>query len=131
MSGTEEAYIYTTNEAINAVWIIVSTCMIFLMQLGFSFVECGSVREKNYKSILIKNTFITVIGIIAWWLIGYGIGFGMDQNSFMGTKSGFFSSVGFTVSIKDMYLHFLFELSFAITSASIVSGAIAERSQVS
>jgi len=46
------------------------------MQTGFSFVECGCVREKNYKSILIKNIFISAMGIIAWWLIGYGIAFG-------------------------------------------------------
>ena len=96
MSGIGEDYVYTTNEAINAVWIIISTCMIFFMQTGFSFVECGSVREKNYKSILIKNIFIAAVGIIAFWLIGYGIAFGLDQNSFMGTKAGFFSTVGFT-----------------------------------
>ena len=96
MSGTGEDYVYTTNEAINAVWVLVSTCMIFFMQTGFSFVECGSVREKNYKSTLIKNIFIAEIGIIAFWLIGYGIAFGLDENSIIGTRAGYFSNIGFT-----------------------------------
>ena len=68
--------------------------MVLLMQLGFAFLEAGCVRYKNLQSIMIKNFLNACICVIAWWLIGFGYGFGKDDgNYFIG--SNFFVETDF------------------------------------
>lgn len=71
-----ENEIYKTKDAIEIVWALVSTAMIFFMQSGFALVEVGSVRHKNSQSILIKNLCDSAIGCLGFWLIGYAFAFG-------------------------------------------------------
>lgn len=122
---------YSDGEAITAIWVTVSTGMIFLMQAGFALVENGSVRQKNSSNILIKNLFDACFGSIAFWLIGFGVAFGnTSEKSFMGTDPKFYASSDFEGIEDDAYLTFIFQFSFAATSATIVSGALAERTNL-
>ena len=60
-------------------WILVSAGFIFLMQAGFALIESGAVRRKNRSAVIIKNLFNGCIAIIAFWLVGYGFGFGLPE----------------------------------------------------
>jgi Amt family ammonium transporter len=101
--------------------------MIFFMQLGFAMLECGSIRQKNANSILIKNLFDACVGCIAWWLIGFAFAFGNVNGGFIGYDINFFASNGLEDLPQDYYLSWVFHFAFACTSATIVSGALAER----
>ena len=79
------------------------------MQAGFALVECGSVREKNGTSILMKNLFDACAGCIGWWLVGYGFAFGEPYtNGFIGGHKDYFASSGFENLPEDNYLRFIF-----------------------
>lgn len=121
-----ENEIYSTKDAIEIVWTLVATAMIFFMQSGFALVEVGSVRQKNAQSILIKNLCDSAIGCIGFWLIGYAFAFG-DVQYFIGFGSDYFASSNFKELETDNYKWWIFQYSFAATSATIVSGALAER----
>lgn len=127
--GTYSDTVYTSQESINAVWILVSTAMIFFMQAGFALVEVGSVRHKNTRVTLIKNMFDACFGTIGFWLIGYGFAMG-DVKAFIGGNGNFFASSGFEEISKDQYLIFIWQFAFASTSSTIVSGSLAERCQI-
>jgi Amt family ammonium transporter len=123
--------VYTTEQAIDAVWVLISMAMVFQMQAGFTLLECGSVRKKNSSSILIKNLIDSVLGCLGFWFIGYAFAFGGDDRGFIGNKNSYFFGSGFeTEESDDLYLTFLFQFAFANTAATIVSGCLAERIHV-
>ncbi len=130
MGGEYSDTVFTTEEAINAVWTTTSGCMIFFMLLGFAFLECGSIRHKNAHSILIKNVFDACVGCIAWWLLGFGFAFGNVDGGFIGTDKAYFACSGLEDIATDEYVSWVFHFAFASTSATIVSGALAERTQL-
>ena len=89
--------------------MIVSYAMIFLMQAGFTLVECGAVRKKNSSGIIIKNMLDSCIGCITFWLVGFGFAFGdVEHNGFIGRDGDYFASSGFANAEDDLYLLFLF-----------------------
>lgn len=93
--------------------------------------ENGSVRQKNSKNILIKNLFDTCNGAIAFWLVGFGWAYGNHpEGSFIGTDGKMFASSQFDTLEENYYLLWVFQFSFAATSATIVSGSLAERTQI-
>ena len=101
------------------------------MQLGFALIENGSVRTKNSKNILIKNLFDACAGALAFWLIGFGFAFGHGgKGGFIGTDGGAFAATDFEEQEENYYLLWIFQFSFAATSATIVSGSLAERTQL-
>lgn len=108
------------------VWTLVAAFLVFFMQAGFAAVEAGFTRAKNCVNILMKNLFDFSFGSIAFWAVGFGLMFGKSAGGFIGT-SGFFLS-DFAVD-KDPWLFafWMFQCVFAATSATIVSGAMAER----
>ena len=134
MSGglTYSKHVYSSDEAITALLVIVATGFIFMMQSGFSLLEVGSVRLKNSHNILIKNLFDGCGGCIAWWLVGYGFAFGQrgDKGGFIGGDPDIFASAKFDSTEKDHYLAWIFQFSFAATATTIVSGCLAERTQL-
>ena len=75
--------------------------MIFLMQSGFALVECGSVRHKNSRNILIKNLLDACIGANAFWLFGYGFAFGEPNKGFIGKKGDYFAAASFDSKLED------------------------------
>ena len=71
-----QTQIEVVKNAVTMIWINVSAIMIFQMQVGFTLLECGSIRKKNYKSILLKNILDTCICTFVFWMIGYSMAFG-------------------------------------------------------
>ena len=104
---------------INEMWMVIAAILVFLMQAGFALLETGLVRAKNTINISLKNMLDVTIAGLAFWVIGYGIMFGESYIGLFGGNHFFFSS--------DEYAFFFFQLVFAGTAATIVSGAVAER----
>jgi Amt family ammonium transporter len=115
---------------INTVWVLVAAFLVFFMQAGFAFVEAGLTRSKNTVNILFKNVVDFVFATLAFWALGYAFMFGASAGGFIGT-TGFLLD---PASSEDVFglpvlAFWLFQLVFAGTAATIVSGAMAERTQ--
>ena len=109
-------------------WTLVAAALVFFMQAGFAMVESGFTRAKNAINIMMKNLMDFSIGTLAFWAIGFGIMFGVSGTGWIGT-SGFFLS-DFTVDGDPWVLAFwMFQVVFCATAATIVSGAMAERTK--
>lgn len=92
-----------------------------MMQTGFAVIESSVVSRRHQANIMMKNVYDLCISAIVWWLWGYGIAFGTsDSNGLIGTDS-------FAVDIVPDTMNFFFQMAFASTTATIDSGAIAER----
>ena len=112
------------------VWTLVAAALVFFMQAGFAMVETGFTRAKNAVNIMMKNLMDFSMGSIAYWAVGFGLMFGISKTGFFGT-TGFFLS-DFKVGGDPWVLAFwMFQVVFAATSATIVSGAMAERTKFS
>ncbi|MBU0993121.1 MAG: ammonium transporter [Proteobacteria bacterium] len=112
----------------NYMWTLVAAALVFFMQAGFAMVETGFTRAKNAINIMMKNLMDFAIGSIAFWAIGFGLMFGITSTGWFGT-SGFFLS-DFTPDGDPWVLAFwMFQVVFAATAATIVSGAMAERTK--
>jgi len=112
---------------INIVWTAVAAFLVFFMQAGFALVESGFTRAKNTINIMMKNLMDFSIGTVVFYLVGFGLMFGVS-NGFFGTTN--FAISGKTLSDGDWNWTFLiFQTVFAGTAATIVSGAMAERTK--
>ena len=110
------------------VWTLVAAALVFFMQAGFAMVEAGFTRAKNSINIMMKNLMDFSMGTLAFWALGFGLMFGASSSGWLGT-SGFFLS-DFTVGGDPWVLAFwMFQVVFAATAATIVSGAMAERTK--
>ena len=116
-----------TNEAlelsINLVWVMLGAFFVFFMHAGFAMVEAGFTRSKNAVNILMKNILTISIGGIVYFAVGYAIMFGDSANGLIGTT-------GFALSGVDDIAFFVFQAMFAATCATIISGAVAERTNI-
>ena len=117
----------------DTVWVLVAAFLVFFMQAGFAMVESGFTRAKNAVNILMKNLLDFSMGSIAFWMIGFAIMFG-NGNGFLGLSGWFVpadSQVFSALEWSSVPTHaaWLFQLVFAATAATIVSGAMAERTQ--
>ena len=97
------------------------------MQTGFGMLESGCVSLKNEVNIMMKNMVDVVLGGVTYWAFGYGISYGESSlsNWVMGFGDWFVDGEG--VLIGPVFTEFIFQMSFATTATTIVSGAIAER----
>ena len=112
----------------NYVWTLVAAVLVFFMQAGFAMVEAGFTRAKNCINIMMKNLMDFSMGSLFYWAIGFGLMFGVSKTGFFGT-TGFFLS-DFEVDGDPWVLAFwMFQVVFAATAATIVSGAMAERTK--
>ncbi len=112
----------------NFLWTLVAAALVFFMQAGFALVEAGFTRAKNSVNIMMKNLMDFSMGSIGYWAIGFGLMFGVSKTGWFGT-SGFFLS-DFTPDGDPWVLAFwMFQVVFAATAATIVSGAMAERTK--
>lgn len=116
--------------AIDNVWVLIAAFLVFFMQAGFAMVETGFTRAKNAGNIIMKNLMDFSIGSIFFWLFGFAIMFGESKGGLFGT-TGFFFQVGkmgldLNIPIPSFLL---FQTVFAATAATIVSGAMAERTK--
>jgi ammonium transporter, Amt family len=128
--------------ALDTVWVLVAAFLVFFMNLGFAMVETGLCRAKNTVNILAKNYIAFSVSSVAFLLVGFGLMFG-DGNGFIGTSGlwfvggadnspatgdayrGVYSALSWTG--VPLWAKFFFQLVFAGTAATIVSGAVAER----
>ncbi|MCD8379956.1 MAG: ammonium transporter [Lachnospiraceae bacterium] len=107
------------------VWFLIGAALVFWMQAGFAMVEAGFTRAKNTGNILMKNLMDFCIGTVMFILIGFGLLLGEDLAGFIG-KPGFDI---FTSYADFDWSNFVFNLVFCATTATIVSGAMAERTK--
>lgn len=113
--------------SIDTIWILVAAVLVMFMQPGFAMVEAGFTRGKNTANILMKNLMDFSFGAIVFWLIGYTIMYGESIGGFLGTPSLFFDSDAIN-GVPDK-ASLMFQTVFAATAATIVSGAMAERTK--
>jgi Amt family ammonium transporter len=131
-----------TKVALDTIWTLIAAMLVFWMNAGFGCLEAGFARQKNCVNILSKNFIVFAVSSIAFWFIGWGLMFG-DGTGFMGLKGlfmlkgadnspatgdayqGAYSSIAWAT--VPFYAKFFFQLVFAGTAATIVSGAVAER----
>lgn len=127
--------------AIDTLWVLVCAFLVFFMNTGFGCLEAGFCRAKNTVNILAKNFVVFGISSLAFWAIGFGLMFG-DGNSLIGTNGWFLTGLDNSPLTGDAYqgvfsslnwaaipleVKFFFQLAFAATAATIVSGCVAER----
>lgn len=118
--------------SLDMVWTLLAAMLVFFMQAGFALVETGFTRAKNAGNIIMKNLMDFSIGSMAFWAVGFGIMFGVTKAGLFGT-SGFFLSGGVpgTADGDWNFAFWMFQCVFAATAATIVSGAMAERTKFS
>ena len=121
-----------TYSSVNTIWVLIGAALVFFMQAGFSLCEAGFTRAKNTGNILMKNLMDFCIGTPAFWLIGFGIMFG-NGNMIIGKLDpmiqGDYSHI--LPAGVPLWAFAIFQTVFCATSATIVSGAMAERTKFS
>ena len=125
MELTLESIMESVNGSVFAVWFLIGAALVFWMQAGFAMVETGFTRAKNAGNILMKNLMDFCIGTVVFILIGFSLLLGEDLLGFIG-KPGFDI---FTAYESFDWSNFVFNLVFCATTATIVSGAMAERTK--
>ncbi len=120
----EEIY-SAVNSQVFSVWFLIGAALVFWMQAGFAMVEAGFTRAKNTGNIIMKNLMDFCIGTIVFIVLGFGLLFGEDVVGIIG-KPGFDI---FTDYANFDWSNFVFNLVFCATAATIVSGAMAERTR--
>lgn len=116
--------------SIDTVWTLLAAFLVFFMQAGFAMVEAGFTRAKNACNIMMKNLMDFSVGSIAYWAIGFGVMFGADKLGLFGTDNFFLGTAGLsTADGIPKFAFWMFQVVFAATAATIVSGAMAERTK--
>ncbi|MBN2659673.1 MAG: ammonium transporter [Tannerellaceae bacterium] len=113
--------------SLDSVWMLLAAMLVFFMQPGFALVEAGFTRQKNAANILMKNLLDFMIGSVLFWAVGFGIMFG--AGTFFGNPHLFDLSFYETSLPVEGFL--IFQTVFCATAATIVSGAMAERTKFS
>jgi len=126
---------------LDTMWVVLAAVLVIFMNAGFGMLESGFCRQKNAVNILSKNLIVFALATIAFWVLGFGLMFG-DGNAFLGTSGFFLMGADNSPATGDDYqgifgslnwtgvplaAKFLFQVAFAGTAATIVSGAVAER----
>lgn len=112
------------------IFLIFCASLVFIMQAGFAMVCAGCVRKKNVQNTMLKNLLDVCGSSIAFYFVGYAFAFGGDpeKKSFIGNSKFFMLGMADENGIE--YAHWLFQFTFAATSATIVAGTVAERCQM-
>lgn len=147
LSGVEKSLKELTDQAgslkvaVDTVWVLLCAFLVIFMNAGFAMVESGFCRQKNAVNILSKNLIVFAVSTLAFWIFGFAFMFG-DGNEFMGLNGFFLTGPDNSPATGDDYkgifsalnwtgvplsAKFLFQVAFAGTAATIVSGAVAER----
>ena len=130
--GGESAYTLLTDT--DTLWTCIAAFLVFFMQAGFTLVEAGLTRAKNVCNIVMKNLMDFSIGSILFWCVGFGIMFGAS-NGLFGTNGFFFNpaaeggTLGTESNESFSWAFLIFQTVFCATAATIVSGAMAERTK--
>ncbi len=114
------------SQALDMIWLVLAAALVFFMQAGFAMVETGLTRAKNANNILMKNLMDFSAGALAYWAIGWAIMYGVSSAGFFGTNQFFLAGAD-----SSLFRDWMFQVVFAATAATIVSGAMAERTKFS
>ncbi|SHE41714.1 ammonium transporter [Fodinibius roseus] len=117
-----------TQTNLNYVWTIFAAILVFFMQAGFALLETGFTRSKNAVNIIMKNFMDVGAGGLVFFALGFGLMFGTTAGGWIGTD-GFFLSGIEGQDTTWIWAFFIFQAVFAATAATIVSGAVAERTK--
>ena len=120
-----------TFSSVDTIWVLLGAALVFFMQAGFTMVEVGLARNKNTGNLVMKNVIDFCIGSLAFWFIGFGIMFN-GGNAFIGLPD-FFVQGSYDGAFGNFpgYAFLIFQTVFCATSATIISGAMAERTKFS
>jgi len=114
----------------NYVWTLLSAGLVFFMQAGFALVETGFTRAKNAVNIMMKNLMDFCLGALAFWAVGFALMFGTNATGFFGSSWYFVADkVPEGADTAWPLAFYFFQVVFAATAATIVSGAMAERTR--
>lgn len=113
---------------IDSVWVLLSAFLVFFMHAGFALLESGLCRRKNAVAVLMKNFGVVAVASIAFYVVGYGLMFG--EGTWVGAGPFAPDAAGETVGSLPLLVHVFFQLVFAATACTIVSGAVAERTKL-
>jgi Amt family ammonium transporter len=139
--GTSAAALQKASIGLDTLWLIVAGCLVFFMNAGFAMLEAGLCQQRNATNVLAKNLIVFCVSVLAFWIMGFGLMFG-NGNGWIGGTGFFFEA--FTPPLHNTFNHsfdslrvaypgqpwmvvFFWQLVFAGTAATIVSGAMAER----
>lgn len=115
-------------QELDTYWLMFGAVLVFFMQTGFAMLEVGSVHVKNTRNILLKNVLDASIGSWCWYFLGFGFAMGKSPSMFIGGSMFTLNpDYFFTADQGYAYAFWLFQWAFAATTATIVSGAVAER----
>lgn len=133
------AEIHNLQNGLNTVFLLVCGLFVLFMQAGFAFLEAGSVRAKNTTNIILKNVVDVWMAALSYWAIGWAFAYGEPGNGFIGNNYFFASNIdnkfdgsgntGTFSSADGYYVNWLFQFVFTATASTIVSGAMAERTE--
>ena len=113
---------------IDMLWVLVAAALVFFMQAGFLCFEAGIVREKHAPGVAMKNVIDWIVVSLVFMVIGFGLMFGYSDNGFLGMSNFFLNGVGGDSEASNLgWVFYLYQLAFAGTALTIVSGAMAER----
>jgi Amt family ammonium transporter len=116
--------------SLDVVWLFIGAILVFIMQAGFALVETGLTRAKNATNITMKNVMDFCFGAIVYWALGWGFMYGKDAlGGLIGTDQFFHSPMEVNIDNGNFFKSWFFQVVFAATAATIVSGAMAERTQ--
>ncbi len=125
-----DSFLTTISDSVFGVWFLIGAALVFFMQCGFAMVESGFTRAKNAGNIIMKNLMDFCIGALMFILIGYGLMFGEDYIAGLFGLPTLKLLTNYASSSAD-WSNFVFNLVFCATAATIVSGAMAERTKFS
>ena len=127
----EEISAEAVQVTLDNIWILIAAVLVIFMQAGFALVEAGLTRAKSVANIMMKNLMDFSVGVLAFALVGFAIAFG-SGNSLFGTEGWLLNPNVFTegyFGTLTLPTFFVFQVAFAATAATIVSGAMAERTK--
>jgi len=123
-------------DPLDYMWLLICGSMVMFMHAGFAVLEAGSCRTKNASTVLLKNVLTVCIGTITWYILGYGIAYGKEDDPSKAVGSRYFAGadmlpeVDGAATLTSHPKDWFFQWAFCATSSTIVSGAVAERIQL-
>jgi Amt family ammonium transporter len=125
VASAQEADLTAIVQAVDQIWLVIAAALVMFMQAGFAMVEAGFTRAKNAANIIMKNLMDFSVGALMFWAVGWGIAYGTTEVINLFAYGDFFMSDPSKSAI------WFFQVVFAATAATIISGAVAERTKFS
>ncbi len=119
-----EEILYLHQQALDMIWLLLAAALVFFMQAGFAMVEIGLTRAKNAGNIIMKNLMDFSVGAVVFWAVGWAFMYGSSVGGFIGNSQYFIAGAD-----NILFRDWMFQVVFAATAATIVSGAMAERTR--